>query len=157
MGVELTSPCTWVKHLPILLRNKANSQKQPSVYGDRRPKSEEDIENTDSKGIASGQKGPWDQRRVQGGCSPPLLGLPQDFWERAGLMAPSPARQGLSNTGETWLLEISGRGIRTKWKTQGEHRCWLRTVESWATCDPDPDSPRPSWRGGLCERTGPSL
>ena len=24
-------------------------------------------------------------------------------------------------------------------------------------CNPDTDSPRPSWRGGLCERTGPSL
>ena len=23
--------------------------------------------------------------------------------------------------------------------------------------DSDPDSPKPSWRGGLCERTGPSL
>ena len=32
VGAELTSPCTWVKHLPILLRNKVNSQKQPSVY-----------------------------------------------------------------------------------------------------------------------------
>ena len=29
---------------------------------------------------------------------PPLLGLPQDSWERAGLMAPSPDKQGLSNT-----------------------------------------------------------
>ena len=24
-------------------------------------------------------------------------------------------------------------------------------------CNPDPDSPQSSWRGGLCERTGPSL
>ena len=24
-------------------------------------------------------------------------------------------------------------------------------------CDTDPDSPWSSWRGGLCERTGPSL
>ena len=43
-----------------------------------------------------------------------------------------------------------------KWKTQGDHRRWLRRVESWAACNPDLDSPRPSWRGGLCERTGPS-
>ena len=34
---------------------------------------------------------------------------------------------------------------------------WTRRVESWAACDPDLDSPRPSWRGGLCERSGPSL
>ena len=29
---------------------------------------------------------------------PPLLGLTQDFWERARLTAPSTAKQGLSNT-----------------------------------------------------------
>ena len=44
-----------------------------------------------------------------------------------------------------------------KWKTHGDRRRWPRRVESWAACDPDPDSPQPSWRGGLCERTGPSL
>ena len=49
------------------------------------------------------------------------------------------------------------RGIRTKWKTQGDRRCWPRRVESWAACDPDPDRPWPSWRGVLCERSGPSL
>ena len=54
MGVELTYPYTWVKHLPIVLRNKANRQKQPSVYEDRRPKSTEDTEKTEGKGIASG-------------------------------------------------------------------------------------------------------
>ena len=100
MGAELTSLCTWVKHLPILLRNKANSQKQPSIYEDRRPKGIEDTEKREGKGIASGQKGPWDQHGDQGNCSPsPVLqGLPQDSWERAGLTAPSPAKQGWSNT-----------------------------------------------------------
>ena len=44
-----------------------------------------------------------------------------------------------------------------KWKTHGDRRRWPRRVESWAACDPDPDSPQPSWRGGLCERSGPSL
>ena len=29
---------------------------------------------------------------------PPVQGLPQDSWERAGLRAPSPSKQGLSNT-----------------------------------------------------------
>ena len=77
MGAELTSPCTRVKHLPTLLRNKANSQKQPSVYEDRRPKGTEDTEKTEGKGIASRQKCPWDQRRDQGGCSPrPALAGP---------------------------------------------------------------------------------
>ena len=74
MGAESTSPCTQVKHLANLLKNKANSQQYPSVYEDRRPKSIEDTEKTDGKGIASGQKGPWDlrqdQHRDQGDCSP---------------------------------------------------------------------------------------
>ena len=101
MGAELTSLCTWVKHLPTLLKNKANRQKQPSIYEDRRTKSTEDTEKTEGKGIASGQKGPWDQHGDQGSCRPrpALLGLLQDSWERAVLMAPSPAKQGLSNTG----------------------------------------------------------
>ena len=72
MGAESTSPCTWVKHLANILRNKVNSQQYPSVYEDRRPKSIEDTEKTDSKGIASGNKGPWDQRGEQGDCSPRL-------------------------------------------------------------------------------------
>ena len=70
VGVESTSPCTQVKHLADLLRNEANSQQYPSVYEDRRPKSIEDTEKTDGKGIASGKKGPWDQHGDQGDCSP---------------------------------------------------------------------------------------
>ena len=100
MGAEITSPCTKVKHLPILLRNKVKSQKQPSIYEDRRPKSTEDTEKTEGKGIASGQKGPWDQHgtRVAAATGPPMPGLPQDSWERARLTVPSPDKQGLSNT-----------------------------------------------------------
>ena len=78
-----------MKHLANLLRNKANSQQYPSIYEDRRPKSIEDTEKTDSKGIASGQKGPWDQHGDQDDCSPrpaPTV-----------LTAPSPAKQGLSS------------------------------------------------------------
>ena len=69
MGAESTSPYTQVKHLADLLRNKVNSQQHPSVTEDRRPKSIEDTEKTDGKGTATGQKGPWDQRREQGNCS----------------------------------------------------------------------------------------
>ena len=100
MGVELTSPCTWVKHLLILLRNKVNSQKQPSVYEDRRPKSTEDTEKTEGKGIASGQNVPGTNvgTRPAAAPDPPMWGLLQDSWERAGLTAPSAAKQGLSNT-----------------------------------------------------------
>ena len=88
-----------MKYLAHLLRNKENSQQYPSIYEDRKPKSIEDTEKTEGKGIASGQKGPWDQHGDQGNCSPsPVLqGLPQDSWGRAELMAPSPAKQGLGS------------------------------------------------------------
>ena len=36
--------------------------------------------------------------RATAAPGPHLPGLPQDSWERAGLMAPSPAEQGLSIT-----------------------------------------------------------
>ena len=36
--------------------------------------------------------------RVAAAPGPPVWGLLQDSWERAGLMALSPAKQGLSNT-----------------------------------------------------------
>ena len=36
--------------------------------------------------------------RVAAAPGPPLRGLPPDSWERTGLMAPSPAKQGLSST-----------------------------------------------------------
>ena len=85
VGVESTSPCTWVKHIAKLLRNKENSQQYPSVYEDRRTKSIEDIEKTFSKGIASGQKCPWDQRRDQGDFSP----RPMPARPAAGLLGES--------------------------------------------------------------------
>ena len=68
-----------------LLRNKVNSQQYPSIYEDRRPKSIEDTEKTDGKGIASGQKGPWDQRGDQGDCSP----RPAPAGPAAGLLGES--------------------------------------------------------------------
>ena len=83
MGVESTSPCTRVKHLADLLRNKVNSQQYPGIYEDRRPKCIEDTEKTDGEGIASGQKGPWDQLRHQGDYS-----LLQDSWKGAGQWLP---------------------------------------------------------------------
>ena len=36
--------------------------------------------------------------RAAAAPGPPMRGLLQDSWERAGLTAPSPAKQGLSNT-----------------------------------------------------------
>ena len=61
-GSRVHFPLYTVKHLDDLLRNTVNSQQYPSIYEDRRPKSIEDTEKTDGKGIASGQKGPWDQQ-----------------------------------------------------------------------------------------------
>ena len=49
MGAESTSPCTWVKHLADLLRNRANSQQYPSIYEDCRPIIVEDIEKSDEQ------------------------------------------------------------------------------------------------------------
>ena len=36
-------------------------------------------------------------------------------------------------------------------------RLWALAGGSWALLGPNLDSPWSSWRGGLCERTGPSL
>ena len=96
MGVESTYPCAWVKHLANLLRNKANSQQYPSVYEDRRPKS---IEDTEKTGLLQDKNVPGTSIGTRAAASPglPLPGLLQDSWERAGLTAPSTAKQGLSS------------------------------------------------------------
>ena len=86
MRAESTSPCTWVKHLPDILRNKANSQQYSSIYEDRRPKSIEDTEKT-VRGVLQDKKVPGTSTgpRVTAAPGPYLLGLPQDSWEGAGL------------------------------------------------------------------------
>ena len=117
------------------------------------------LKKTEGKGIASRKKGPWDQRRDQGGCSPgpPVWGLLQDSWERAGLTAPSPAKQGLSNTVRDLVAWSRREGNKDDVENPGRlqapaEESWkLGCVQSW------PDSTQPSWRGGLCERSGPSL
>ena len=73
MGAESTSPCTWVKHLANLLRNKANSQQDLSIYEDRRTKSLEDTEKTDGKGIASGKKVPGTSTGTKATAAPGLV------------------------------------------------------------------------------------
>ena len=47
VGAESTSPCTWVKHLADLLRNRVNSQQYSRIYEDWRPKIVKDIEKSD--------------------------------------------------------------------------------------------------------------
>ena len=100
MGAESTFLGTQVKHLAVLLRKEANSQQYPSVYENRRPKSIEDTEKTDNKGIASGQKGPWEQRREQGNCSPrpALAGPATGLLKESQLNGSLPCQTGLSNT-----------------------------------------------------------
>ena len=89
-----------MKHLPTLLRNKANNQKQPSVYEDRRPKSTEDTEKIEVRGLLQDKKVPGTSSGTRATAAPGLRlpDLLQDSRERARLMAPIPAKQGLSNT-----------------------------------------------------------
>ena len=104
MVAESTSPCTQVKHLADLLRSKAKSQQYPSIYEDRRPKSIEDTERT-VRGLLQDNMVPGTSAGTRVTIAPGLAParsasglLGQDSWERAGLMAPSPAKQGLSST-----------------------------------------------------------
>ena len=52
------------------------------------------------RGLLQDKKVPGTSLGTRAAASPglPLPGLLQDSWERAGLTAPSPAKQGLSNT-----------------------------------------------------------
>ena len=84
-----------------LLRNKANSQQHPSIYEDRRPKTIEDTEKKQMvRGLLQDKKVPGTSVGTRATAAPVLclLGLLQDSWERARLMAPFPAKQGLSST-----------------------------------------------------------
>ena len=44
VGVEPSSPCAQMEHLANLLRNRVNTQWNPSLYEVQRPKIAEDIE-----------------------------------------------------------------------------------------------------------------
>ena len=58
MGVESTSHCTWVKHLPDLLRNRVNSQHYPSIYEDWRPKIVKTLKNQTVRRVLQDNKVP---------------------------------------------------------------------------------------------------
>ena len=81
----------------------------------------------------------------------------------AGLLGESlvngtlPCLTGLELHQETCFFEVTGRGTRTKWQTHRDCGRRMGKIESWAVWGPDTGSPRSSQRGGLCERTGPSL
>ena len=90
---------------------QVNSQQHPSVYEHRRPKSIEDTVKTDGKGIASGQKGPWDQHMEQGYCSPrpaparPAAGLLGDSCVNSSLPCQTRFEQPRERTG---CLKLQG-------------------------------------------------
>ena len=52
------------------------------------------------RGLLQDKKVPGTNAGTRVAAAPglPVRGLPQDSWERAGLMPPYPAKQGLSNT-----------------------------------------------------------
>ena len=66
---ESTSPCTQVKHLANLLRNKANSQQYPSMYEDR-PKSIEDTGKQMVRGLLQDKKVPGTSRETRATAAP---------------------------------------------------------------------------------------
>lgn len=47
VGAGSISPCTWMKHVANLLRNRVNSEQYPSINEDCRPKIVEDIEKSE--------------------------------------------------------------------------------------------------------------
>ena len=59
MGVEPTSSCTQLEHLADLLRNRVNSQWNPSFYEVWRPKIVDDIEKQMVRRLCSDGKVPW--------------------------------------------------------------------------------------------------
>ena len=111
------------------------------------------------KGLLQDKKVPGTSSGTRATAAPGrhLMGLPQDSWERAKLMAPTPAKQGSSSTERDLVAWSHRAGNKDEVVNPQRLWVWLGRVESWVMWGPDPDSPRSGWRGGLCERTGPSL
>ena len=72
MGAESTSPCTWVKHLANLLRNRVKSQQYPSINEVWRPKIVGEIEKSDEQVEAVNTRTP------AGRGNPPIKEPPTD-------------------------------------------------------------------------------
>ena len=73
------------------------------------------------RGLLQDKKVPGTSIGTRAAASPglPLPGLLQDSWERAGLTAPPLPNKAWAAQRDTWLIEVRGRGIRTKC---GKHR-----------------------------------
>ena len=94
----------------------------------------------------------------------PGPGLLQDSWERARLIAPSPAKQGLSSTERDLVAWSHREGNKDEVaNTQGRWAPTETVDASWGelragpVMGPDLDILWSSWRCGPCEMTGPSL
>ena len=100
MGADLTYPCTWVKHLPLYRETKRTAKSSPVFIKIGDQKVQRTLRKQKVRGLLQDKKvaGTNTETRVAAAPGPPLCVLWQDSWERAGLMALSPAKQGLSNT-----------------------------------------------------------
>ena len=126
--MEPSSPCVHLEHLSDLLRNRVNSQWNPSLYEVWRPKIVEDIDkqtvrrlcgNAKVPGICAGTRLLWSSAQC----------LPQDTWRRVKSPAPSPTRAGRA----AWHQEGTGclkslGGIETKWET---HKGGIHPLGLW--------------------------
>ena len=114
MGAEPSSLCAQQEHLADLLRNRVNSQWNPSLYDVWRQKIAEDIKNQMVKTLC------WDSN-VPGICAgtraavPPAQHLPQDMGRRVRAPAPSSTRAGRAarhQKGFGWWKSLGG--VETK-------------------------------------------
>ena len=82
------------------------------------------------RGLLQDKKVPGTNAGIRAAVAPdpPMRGLPQDSWERARLMAPSPAKQGLSNTVRDLVARSHREGNKDKVENPG--RPWALAEES---------------------------
>ena len=92
MGAEPTSPYAQVEQLTNLLKNRVNSQWNPSVHGRLEAKTIENIEKQTIRRLYWDNKVPGTRAGTRAAAAPSLV--PQDPWMRAKSTAPSPAKQG---------------------------------------------------------------
>ena len=131
MGAEPSSPCAQLEHLADLLRNRVDSQWNPSLYEIWRPKIAEDIEK--QWGDCAGTV-----RSLGSAQGPRLLWtLAQHLWQdtrkRVRSPAPSPIRAGRA----AWHQEGPGcwkllGGIEMKWETHRSDNLlglWMQALE----------------------------
>ena len=93
MGAEPSSLCAQQEHLADLLRNRVNSQWNPSLYEVWRPKIVEGIDKQMVKRLHCDAKVPGISTGIQVAVALGLC-LPQDTWRRVRSPAPSLTRAG---------------------------------------------------------------